>query len=179
MHDGEYRLAARQPLAGAGRVSLVQGRRLPGTLGVRLVVLDDDVGGARWETAAATAARVVTAVWARAGRSARADLALPAGSLRLDFDRPGPIAAAAGEVRLLPTGEYEGWLVVRTAATPGRPLTLSIRPLHEMTLVPKFFLPELRDGPPIPLDWVGSPYLPPIKVIEAREAPPWRPAVVY
>jgi hypothetical protein len=48
MHDGEYRLAARQPLQGSRR-SQVFGRALPGSLGVRLVVLDPAAGPAPWD----------------------------------------------------------------------------------------------------------------------------------
>ena len=49
MHDGEYRLPARQPLSGS-RVSRVDGRIVPGALGVRLVVLDETAGPPPWET---------------------------------------------------------------------------------------------------------------------------------
>jgi hypothetical protein len=47
MHEGEYRLAARQPLGGARR-SQVAGRPLPGSLGIRLVVLDETAGRPPW-----------------------------------------------------------------------------------------------------------------------------------
>jgi hypothetical protein len=47
MHDGEYRLPARQPLRGS-RSSEAAGRRLPGALGVRLVILDPAAGPAPW-----------------------------------------------------------------------------------------------------------------------------------
>jgi hypothetical protein len=47
MHDGEYRLPARQPLEGS-RLSEVDGRRLPGALGIRLVVLDATAGPPPW-----------------------------------------------------------------------------------------------------------------------------------
>ena len=48
MHDGEYRLPARQPLEGS-RHSHVDGGGLPGSLGVRLVVLDGTAGPPPWE----------------------------------------------------------------------------------------------------------------------------------
>jgi hypothetical protein len=47
MHGGEYRLPARQPLAGS-RWSEADGRRLPGALGIRLVVLDPAAGPPPW-----------------------------------------------------------------------------------------------------------------------------------
>jgi hypothetical protein len=47
MHDGEYRLAARQSLEGSRR-SEVDGRPVPGALGIRLVVLDDTAGPPPW-----------------------------------------------------------------------------------------------------------------------------------
>jgi hypothetical protein len=47
MHDGEYRLSARQPLEGSRR-SEVDGRRVPGALGIRLVVLDPTAGPPAW-----------------------------------------------------------------------------------------------------------------------------------
>ncbi len=47
MHDGEYRLPALQPLRGS-RSSEVAGRRLPGALGVRLVILDPAAGPPPW-----------------------------------------------------------------------------------------------------------------------------------
>jgi hypothetical protein len=48
MHDGEYRLPAPQQLEGSRR-SQVAGRALPGSLGVRLVVLDPASGPPPWE----------------------------------------------------------------------------------------------------------------------------------
>jgi hypothetical protein len=48
MHDGEYRLPARQPLSGARR-SVVAGRPVPGSLGIRLVILDETAGPPPWE----------------------------------------------------------------------------------------------------------------------------------
>ena len=50
MHDGEYRLPARQPLEGSRR-SEVDGRRLPGALGIRLVALDATAGPPPWTEA--------------------------------------------------------------------------------------------------------------------------------
>ena len=175
MHDGEYRLAAEYRLSGGQPVSTVGGWRLPGRLGVHLLILDEDVGGTVWETAPAPAAEVVTAIWAQAGRSVRADLILPACSLRLDFEDPRTIVDPAAELRVVPTAEYEGWFLLRTRAVPGAPLRLQVRPLQEMSAVPKYFLPELRDEPPpFPEDWRHFPYLPPLRVIESRRAPPWQ-----
>jgi hypothetical protein len=49
-----------------------------------------------------------------------------------------------------------------------------------MSSVPKYFLPELRPGPPpLPLDWAGVPYVGAARIIESREAPPWKPAEVF
>jgi dolichyl-phosphate-mannose-protein mannosyltransferase len=47
MHDGEYRLPARQLLEGSRR-SEVDGRPVPGALGIRLVVLDATAGPPPW-----------------------------------------------------------------------------------------------------------------------------------
>jgi hypothetical protein len=70
--------------------------------------------------------------------------------------------------------------VIRAAAEPGRPLTLSVVPIQEMTSVPKYFLPELKnETPPIPLDWAALPYVPPARILSASVAPPWRPSRVF
>jgi hypothetical protein len=83
-------------------------------------------------------------------------------------------------VRFVPTGEFEGWFVIRTAADIGRPLRLAVVPLQEMSSVPKYFLPELRaETPPIPLDWSALPYTPLARILSAEPAPPWRPARVF
>ena len=47
MHDGEYRLSAPQSLEGSRR-SEVDGRPLPGALGIRLVILDETAGSPPW-----------------------------------------------------------------------------------------------------------------------------------
>ena len=47
MHDGEYRLRTTQTLEGS-RTSAVDGRMLPGALGIRLVVLDEAGGAPPW-----------------------------------------------------------------------------------------------------------------------------------
>ena len=180
MHDGEYRLAAATRLSGAARSSL-GGRGLPALLGVRAVILDEEAGGATWETVSVASSRVVTGIWARAGRQARAEVRLPGGTLRLDLERPATVSGSAGEVRVLPTGEFEGWFLFRaTTAEPGRPLTLSVVPLQEMTSYPKYFLPELRpETPPIPLDWAALPYAPVARILAAEPAPPWKPTQVF
>jgi hypothetical protein len=179
MHDGEYRLATTERLSGSAR-SFLGGHELPGLLGVRAVMLDEAAGGATWETVPSPATSVVTGIWARAGRQARAELRLPHGALRLDLERPGSVSGSAGEVRALSTGEFEGWFVIRAAAEPGRPLTLSVVPIQEMTSVPKYFLPELKnETPPIPLDWAALPYVPPARILSASVAPPWRPSRVF
>jgi hypothetical protein len=180
MHDGEYRLPVRQPLSGSGYESRWNGNTLPGTLRIRMLILDEDAGGAAWETAAAPTREVVTAIWAQAGRQARADLDLPEGSLRLDFEKPRRVAGPAGEARVHLTGEYEGWYMMRTRSRPGLPLRITVRPLQEMSGVRRYFLPVLREEhPPLPLDWAGVPYVPPIRILWAREAPHWRPIAVY
>jgi hypothetical protein len=179
MHDGEYRLAALEPESGTSR-SLASGRVLPGRLGVRAVALDAAGGGATWETVSVPATPIVTGIWARAGRQARAELRLPRGSVRLDFENPGVARGEAGEVRGVATGEFEGWFVVKTQAEPGRPLVLSVAPLHEMTSVPKYFRPEIRpETPPIPLDWSALPFVPPARILSVEDAPPWRPVRVF
>jgi dolichyl-phosphate-mannose-protein mannosyltransferase len=48
MHDGEYRLATRQLLSGS-RASGIDGRALPGALGIRLVIVDEAGGPPPWE----------------------------------------------------------------------------------------------------------------------------------
>jgi hypothetical protein len=180
MHDGEYRLPSPPRLEPAVRRSEAAGRALAGLLGVRLVLLDEASGGAVWETAAAPAGEVVTAVWARAGRQARAELSLPGGALRLDFEHPRDVSGAAGEVRFVETGEYEGWFLIRIADSPGGPLTLSVRPFHGLSSVPRYFLPEPRsDRPPLPAGWESLPFVPLESVAEARVAPEWSPAAVW
>ena len=123
---------------------------------------------------------VVTAVWARAGRQARAELELPGGSLRLDFEHPHDVSGPAGEVRFVRTGEYEGWFPIRVADAPGGPLALRVRTFHELSSVPRYFQPEPRQGrPPLPPAWEGLPYAALARVLEAREASEWRPAAVW
>jgi hypothetical protein len=180
MHDGEYRLPSPPRLDPAVRRSHAGGRALPGLLGVRLVRLGDAVGGAVWETRPAPRGEVVTAVWARAGRQARGELVLPAGSLLLDFEHPADVRGPAGEVRFVRTGEYEGWFLIRVANAPGGPLSLAVRPYHELSSVPRYFLPEPREGvPPLPPEWEALPFAPLRAVLEAREAPEWQPAGVW
>jgi hypothetical protein len=180
MHDGEYRLPAPPTREPATRRSLAGGRPLRGGLGVRLVALDDAVGGAAWETAPAPAGERVTAVWARAGRDARAELRLPGGSLRLDFEHPGDVAGPAGEVRFERTGEYEGWFLIRIADAPEGPLRLEVRPFHELSSVPRYFLPEPRDEmPPLPPEWQDLAFAPLMAVHVADPAPEWQPAATW
>jgi hypothetical protein len=180
MHDGEYRLAVDQPLAGRGRRSRHGGRELPGTWGVRLVTLSED-SFARVETppVPAAARAIVTSLWGRTPKEGR--IALEAGGGETIFrieDRGAPIRLPGGEARFVATGEAEGWLLLRLRAEAGAPLELTLRPLQEMASPPRFFLPELRGAPPVPLDWTGVPYLPVVKVKESR-AQPWQPRAVF
>jgi hypothetical protein len=179
MHDDEYRLEAPQTLAGQGRASRVEGRRLPGILGIRLVVLDDETGGAAWETVPAPSREVVTAVWARSSAD-RAELLLDGGARALQLDaRAAPETLRTRAARYVPTGEREGWWMIRTQAQPGRPLALELRLAQELAAEPRYFLPEPRPRPPIPLDWAGLPYVPLARVLTAKEAPHWRPALIF
>ena len=180
MHEGEYRLPVHQPVDPSRRTSGMSGRpSVPGTYGVRLVALDDDAGGAAWITAPVPAGDVVTAIWARAGRAAPAEMQTPSGPVAFEMGGPGPWSGAGGELRYVPTGEYEGWYFLRTrAASPG-PLTLGVRPLQQMSSVPKYFLPDLRNAPPVPPEWSSAPFGPAAEIIAAREAPAWRPIGVY
>jgi hypothetical protein len=174
MHSGEYRLWARRSVSSLARRSTTGQRTLPGELGVFLVILNEDAGRTVWETAPAPAPEVVTAIWAQAGRTARGDLELPHGSLRLDFSRSEPVEGEAGAVRREPTGKFEGWFVIRTRAEVGAPLQLAVRPVQEMSVVPKYFLPELKDGPPVPSEWGELAFVPAVRVLEARRAPHWQ-----
>ena len=179
MHDGEYRLAAPRALAGT-RASRAGGRALPGTLGVHLLVLDEDAGGAVWETDRASAHTVVTGIWARLSRATSAELATPGGTFRVDLPAPAVSLGTSGEMRFLPTGDHEGWFVLKVAATRGEPVRLSVRPFLGAMSLPRFFLPELRsEPPPLPLDWGGYPYAPARRILEERPAPPWRPVEAY
>lgn len=179
MHEGEYRLPVHQPLDGGERRSWAGGATFEGTYRIRLVALDDDAGGARWETAAAAASEVVTAIWARAGRSAPAEIETPAGVVAFELGGAGPWHGPGGELRYIPTGEYEGWYVLRTRAAAPGPLSLRVRPRQRMSAAPKYFLPELRAAPPLPAEWSVLPFAPAVRVLEAREAPAWRPVGVY
>jgi len=181
MHEGEYRLPRREGLGTTAIMGEWAGRRLPGTLGVRLVTLDESTGGASWETQPVPSESLITGIWARAGRGARAELLVPKGSVGIELSQPSRSwTGAGGEVRFLPTGDYEGWYLVRTEGTPGRPLTIAVRPFQEMSSVQKYFLPGLRtDLPTVPLDWVGLPFVPPARILESTEVPSWRPAVLY
>jgi 4-amino-4-deoxy-L-arabinose transferase-like glycosyltransferase len=180
MHDGEYRLAVDQPLASRGRRSRHGGRELPGTWGVRLVALSED-SFARVETppVPAAARAIVTSLWGRTPKEGRIALAAGGGEtiFRIE-DRGAPIRLPAGEARFVATGDAEGWLLLRLRAEAGAPLELTLRPLQEMASPPRYFIPELRGSPPVPLDWTGVPYLPVVKINEAR-AQPWRPKAVF
>lgn len=187
MHDGEYRLAVEQPLAGLGRMSMHAGAELPGLLGVRVVRLAEATSLARVATATVPAAAraIVTAVWARASSSGSVDLELPGGSLRFPLGVRGRLAGppgpdpAAVEVRFVPTGDDEGWFLVRTPAPRGEPLELTFRPRQELMSPPRAFEPVLHsETPPVPLDWTGFPYVPVTKILESR-VEPWRPEAVY
>ena len=180
MHDGEYRLAVDQPLAGRGRRSRYAGRELAGTWGVRLVALSED-SLARVETppVPAAARAIVTSLWGKTSKEGRIALLTGGGEtiFRLE-DRGTPIRVAGGEARFASTGESEGWLLLRLRAEPGAPLELTLRPFQEMASPPRFFIPELRGSPPVPLDWTGVPYLPIVKIKESR-AQPWQPRAVF
>lgn len=185
MHDGEYRLTTEQPFSGTSRASRHAGETLPGLLGIRLVRLADETSVARVETAPAprAARAVVTAVWARTSSAGDVELELPGEVLRFRLGERGIVAGRAGpypaELRFSPTGEDEGWYLLRTTAPPGVPLRLGFVPRQEMASPPRVVAPQLRAAnPPLPLDWVGSPYLPVVKILESR-GDPWRPAAVY
>ena len=179
MHDGEYRLPVHQATEISDRRALRKGTPFAGTYGVRLVILDDDAGGAAWQSAPAPAGHVVVAVWARAGRQARAEMTTPSGVLPFELGGTGPWRGTGGELRYAATGEYEGWYLLRTSNPRPGPVTVSVRPRQEMLSVPKYFLPEARPAPPVPPDWSSLP-LAGLKTIgEASEAPPWRVLAVY
>jgi hypothetical protein len=134
MHDGEYRLAVDQPLAGRGRRSRYAGRELAGTWGVRLVALSED-SLARVETppVPAAARAIVTSLWGKTSKEGRIALLTGGGEtiFRLE-DRGTPIRVPGGEARFAPTGESEGWLLLRLRAEPGAPLELTLRPFQSM-----------------------------------------------
>jgi 4-amino-4-deoxy-L-arabinose transferase-like glycosyltransferase len=180
MHDGEYRLAVDQPLSGRARHSRYGGRVLPGRWGVRLVVLSQD-SFTRVETppVPAAARAIVTSLWGRTPKQGR--IVLEAGGGEASFrveERGAPIRLPGGEARFAATGDAEGWLLLRLTAEAGVPLEFTLRPIQEMASPPRFFLPELRDSPPVPLDWTGVPYLPVVRVKESR-AQPWQPRAVF
>lgn len=181
MHDGEYRLAVDQPLAELERRSLYAGRPLPGTWGVRLVVLAEETSLARVLTSPApkAARAAVTAVWGRTSKEGTLAVETPVGGalLRLE-DRGSVVRFDGGEARFVSTGEAEGWLLLRMSIRTGEPLLVTLRPRQEMASPPRFFEPQLRPAPPIPLDWAGLPYLPVVKVLESRTLP-WRPEAVF
>ena len=149
--------------------------------GVRLVALAEEGSLARVETAAVpkAARAIVTAVWAKTALQGPVGLETPAGSaaFRLE-DRGAVVPLAAGEARFVPTGEGEAWLLLRLSAPAGPSLGLTLRPRQEMASPPRFFEPQLRADPPIPLDWTGSPYVPVVKIVESRTLP-WQPAAVH
>jgi hypothetical protein len=186
MHEGEYRLPVRQPVEPSGRRSFRHGQSFVGTYGVRIVALDDDAGGARWETAEAPSGTIVTAVWARAGRPApeaprpTAELHTPAGRLTFELGGKGPWKGDVGEWRYVPTAEYEGWFVLRSEIKAPGPLQIDVRPWQRMSWTQKYFLPEIQEGPPpLPPEWAGLPYVPPLRILDGRPAPAWRPVGVY
>lgn len=181
MHDGEYRLAVDQPLGGLSRRSLYAGQALPGLWGIRLIGLAEEGSLARVETAPVpkAARAIVTAVWAKTSLQGPVMLETPVGSVVFSLqDRGAVVPLQAGEARFVPTGEGEAWLLLRMSAPAGGSLGLTLRPRQEMTSPPRFFEPQLRAAPPIPLDWTGSPYVPVVKIVESRTLP-WQPAAVY
>jgi hypothetical protein len=77
------------------------------------------------------------------------------------------------------SGEYEGWYVLRTRViTPGA-VTVTVRPWQRMTAARKYFLPEIREAPPLPAEWSSLPFVPAAEVVSAREAPSWKPVGVF
>jgi hypothetical protein len=180
MHEGEYRLPLHQPIDGGRRTSWRgSGRVIDGTYGVRLVALDDEAGGAKIETEPTAEGDVVVAIWARAGRSFPAEIVAPAGNVRFELGGRGPWAGSGGELRHVPTGEYEGWYLLRTRVTRAGPVSVTVRPRHEMLSGRKYFLPEVRPEPPVPADWAGLRQAPAARVDWARDTPNWKPLAVY
>jgi 4-amino-4-deoxy-L-arabinose transferase-like glycosyltransferase len=178
-HDGEYRLPVTQPLGGRARRSRYAGEPLPGTWRVRLVALADDSLARVVTPPVPEAARaVVTSLWGRTSKVGRIALETPGGDAVFRLEERAPIRLAGGEARFAATGEAEGWLLLRISGAPAEPLRLTLRPYQEMAWPPRFFLPELRGSPPLPLDWTGVPYLPVTRIEEAR-ALPWRPKAVF
>jgi hypothetical protein len=180
MHDGEYRLVLDQPLASLARSSRRAGAPLPGLWGIRLLTLDAVASRARVETAPVpqAARTVVTAVWGRASEEGPLELETPSAMVVIRLERREEARFEKGRVRFVPSGDGEGWLLLRTSATPGEPLALTLRPRQEMVSPPRRFEPELRGSPPVPLDWTGAPYVPVVRVLESSTAP-WRPGSVY
>ena len=180
MHDGEYRLA-RPEAAASSRESRVRDRILPGTLGVRLVTLAPDRALSRLETAPPpkTARGLVTAVWARGVPNGAVDLEFGEQRVAFRYEARGTLARfAGGELRYAPTGDAEGWYLLRFLGKSEGPLTLAFRPRQEMASPYRVFFPQLREAPPLPLDWTGFPYVPIVKIVESR-GEPWRPDRVY
>jgi hypothetical protein len=170
MHEGEYRLPVHQPTEPSRRVGLYR---------IRIVALDDDAGGATWTTAPAPSGEIVTAVWARAGRAARAEIETQSGVVGFELGGGGPWTGTGGELRHAPGGEYEGWYLLRTRVIEPGAVTLTVRPQQQMTAARKYFLPEHRAAPPLPAEWSTLPFVPAAEIVSAREAPSWRPVGVF
>lgn len=180
MHDGEYRLARSGTAAVSGE-SQVRGRVLSGSLGVRIVTLMPDRALARLETAPRpkSARGLVTAVWARGVPSGVVELEVGEQRVPFRYEARGTLARfAGGELRYAPTGDAEGWYLLRLSGRSEGPLALTFRPRQEMASPYRVFLPQLKEAPPLPLDWTGFPYVPIAKIVESR-GEPWRPDRIY
>jgi hypothetical protein len=122
---------------------------------------------------------LVTAVWARGVPSGAIDLEIGAERVPFRYEGRGTLARfAGGELRYAPTGDAAGWYLLRLLRKSEEPLTLTFRPRQELASPYRVFLPQLRDKPPLPLDWTGFPYVPIARILESR-GEPWRPDLVY
>jgi hypothetical protein len=146
MHDGEYRLATTERLSGPAR-SFSGGRELPGLLGIRAVILDDAAGGAAWETVPAASSSVVTGIWAKAGRQARADCATHNASSRLEArQRVGGARWRVFRRRV------RGWFVIARRRSRAGPSS-SRSCLSRDDVGPEIRPAGARREPADPLDW--------------------------
>ena len=179
MHEGEYRLPVHLAVEPAERRSWRHGQPFAGTYGVRLVVLEEVAESAIWETERAPTGEIVTAVWARAGRSGWAEMLTPAGPVAFELAGSGPWKGEGGELRYVSTGDSEGWYVLHTRNPTAGPLSMAVRVRQQMLSVAQYFLPEPKQEPPYPEDWARLARVPLARVVAAREAPYWRAATVY
>jgi 4-amino-4-deoxy-L-arabinose transferase-like glycosyltransferase len=157
-YDGDYRLAARYPLASTATRSSRGGdsgrpRPVRGSWRIRVLTLSNDGGGLRWESAPLPAAtRVVLGFAAYSGDRGQARLFKDAAALlSFPLHGSGDFAVEGAGHRLCYVAEgrrgdkpYGAYFLSGPNATPGSPARLEVRFSSGMSIEPMRFIVDTR-----------------------------------